>query len=125
MGFTLVELLIVIAILGILYSVVAPSYSDYIIKSRRADVQQQLLQYSAILERQYTRMGGYPDEYTFSTSDYYDFNYTSDATSNSSDGTSFLITASPKGAQKSDECGALKVDQTGEKTANLSSCWIN
>ena len=39
-GFTLVEILIVIAILGILYSVALPAYTEHMQRSRRADIQQ-------------------------------------------------------------------------------------
>lgn len=44
-GFTLIELLIVVAILGILYSVAMPSYIEHMERSRRADIQQVMLQH--------------------------------------------------------------------------------
>ncbi|MBQ4799242.1 type IV pilin protein [Pseudoalteromonas sp. MMG006] len=122
-GFTLIELMIVIAISGILYSVALPSYTSYIQKSRRADVQQALLQQTAILERQYTRVGGYPATYTFPDSDYYSFTYTTDATAGMSNGAEFTIEAAPKSAQSSDECGKLSVNQSGIKSADKSQCW--
>jgi len=75
-GFTLVEILIVIAILGILYSVALPAYTEHMQRSRRADIQQELLQYSASLERIYSRNGGYPNAFVTQNTDYYTFTYT-------------------------------------------------
>ncbi|ALS32942.1 type IV pilus assembly protein PilE [Pseudoalteromonas translucida KMM 520] len=122
-GFTLVELMIAIAILGVLYSVALPNYTSYIQHSRRADVQQVLLQQTAVLERQYTRVGGYPKTYTFPASDYYAFSYQSDASQGGSDGSEFSLKATPKGAQSSDKCGALVVNQSGIKSAATEKCW--
>lgn len=122
-GFTFIEIMIVIAIIGILYAVALPNYTSYIQKSRRADVQQVLLQQTAILERQYTRVGGYPASFTFPSSDHYSFSYSSDATKGSSDGSEFTLTATPTGAQSGDQCGSLSIDQSGIKTAGAAQCW--
>nr|WP_045984456.1 MULTISPECIES: type IV pilin protein [Pseudoalteromonas] len=115
--------MIVIVIIGILYAVALPSYTSYIQQSRRADVQQVLLQQTAVLERQYTRVGGYPATFTFSASDYYSFKYTSDASKGASNGSEFIIEVTPKGAQSGDECGKLSVNQSGTKSASKSQCW--
>ena len=73
MGFTLVEIMIVVAIIGILTAVALPAYTEYVKESRRVDAQQYLLQLSGTLERNYTRLGEYPaeDSITPETSDYY------------------------------------------------------
>lgn len=52
-GFTLIELMIVIAIIGILVSVVMPSYRHYVLESQRSDTQGKLLQILELQERFY------------------------------------------------------------------------
>lgn len=122
-GFTLVEILIVIAILGILNAIAMPSYSSYIQQSRRADIQQVILQQAAVLERQYTRVGGYPETYTFPDSEFYLLSYQSDAASGESDGSQYYIQAKPIASQSDDSCGKLGLDQTGTKHSEDVGCW--
>tara|TARA_B110001454_G_scaffold24576_1_gene24132 strand:+ start:11679 stop:12218 length:540 start_codon:yes stop_codon:yes gene_type:complete len=64
-GFTLIELMIVIAIIGILVSVVMPGYRHYILESQREDTKAKLLQVVQLQERFYlntttytTNLGG-------------------------------------------------------------------
>lgn len=52
-GFTLVEILIVIVIISILTSLAAVSYRQYIVKSRRTAVQEEMLQYQQSMEEYY------------------------------------------------------------------------
>ena len=58
-GFSLIELMIVVAIIGILAGIAFPSYQESIRKANRTDAQTELLQFSAALERQYVRTGNY------------------------------------------------------------------
>ncbi|WP_282041534.1 type IV pilin protein [Halomonas alimentaria] len=53
-GFTLIELMIAVAIIGILASIAYPSYTRYVERSLRADAQAGLMEASQILERCYT-----------------------------------------------------------------------
>lgn len=53
-GFTLIELMIVVAVIGILSAIGFPSYREYVAKSRRAEVRAVLLEASQWMERHYS-----------------------------------------------------------------------
>ena len=59
-GFTLIEVMIVVAIVGILSAIAYPSYAEYIRRGHRADARAGLLQAQQYLERASTATGVYP-----------------------------------------------------------------
>jgi type IV pilus assembly protein PilE len=117
-GFTLIELMIVVAVIGILAAVAYPSYQDSVRKSRRADGQTALLQAVQVAERFFTRNNSYLGVDIAAASDegHYDLTFEGDANS-------FDITAAPAGAQASDRCGELTINELNVKGGAVADCW--
>lgn len=60
-GFTLIELMIVVAIVGILAAIALPSYEESIARTKRSDATGGLLEFASVLERHYTENSTYCD----------------------------------------------------------------
>lgn len=121
-GFTLLELLIVVALIGILAAVGYPSYQSSMLKGHRAEAQADMLEAAGFIERIYTENGNYTAAVLpFSVSPR--TGTTSYALTLANNATSFTITATPSGAQSNDPCGTLTVDSTGAQTAAMAGCW--
>lgn len=129
-GFTLMEVLITVAIVGILGAVAYPSYSNYVIKSKRAEPQKELLQLANLMEQYYIDQRTYTDDLsdlgksgaTYLTES---GNYTMSASIDAT-GETFTLTASIKSgsSQASDsECASMSINHTGSKTATNATCW--
>ena len=117
-GFTLIELMIVVAVVGILAAVAYPSYLDQVQKTRRADGKAALLQAVQQAERFFTQNTTYVGAPVAAASaeGHYTLTYAPTATS-------FLITATPGGVQGSDPCGALTITQANVKGGGAADCW--
>lgn len=129
-GFTLIELMIAVAVVGILGAIAIPSYSEYVRRGHRAEARAGLLQAAQWLERASTATGTYPLTAAFPSalasvpSNRYGISL------NSTDGRTFTLTATPKGAQTGDKCGNYTLTQSGLRGANgattgtiVSDCW--
>jgi type IV pilus assembly protein PilE len=127
-GFTLIELMIVVALLAILVAIGYPSYRDQVMKTRRAEGMGELLALADRMERYYSGNGTYngatlgpdaDDVYETSTEK---GNYTLGITSATT--TLFTITATPVAPQDKDKCGTFTLTSSGQKSASGGNdCW--
>ncbi|SEG76846.1 type IV pilus assembly protein PilE [Marinobacterium lutimaris] len=135
-GFTLIELMITVAVVGILAAIAYPSYQEYVKESRRSNARVDLLQLAQFMERYYTSNGRYTASggvaptlpYSQSPKDgstkYYDLSLPAAALTNST----YTLQAVPKGAMNGDRCGTLTLTHTGVKgvqggSSGADDCW--
>lgn len=135
-GFNLIELMIVVAIIGILATFAYPSYQEYIQKSRRSDAMGALTGLANAMERYFTQNGRYvdadgdpptlgtggifPNKSPIDGSEtFYNLTIDEDAT----DASTYRLVATPTGPQASDRCGTLAIDHTGAREADETDCW--
>jgi type IV pilus assembly protein PilE len=128
-GFTLIELMIVIAIIGILASIAYPSYTAYVERGRRSDGQSALLDLSHRMDQYFSENKSYEGATLtqlgvkeISPESYYTLSI-----ANLADNT-FTVNATPIGAQSSDSCGTLMMNQLGQRgftgaSGSLADCW--
>lgn len=131
-GFTLIELMIVVVVIGVLAAIAYPSYQEHIRKSKRADAQASLMELSQFMERFYsangkyrtaanvaptlpftsTPRGGGAANYTLALSAITDFGYT--------------LTATRVNSMANDSCGNLTLTHTGVRGSSAgvaAECW--
>ena len=127
-GFTLIEMLIVVAIVAILATIAYPAYQNYIQRTRRADGKELAMRIAAAEERYFTNLNRYTTDLSAvavgSTSE--KAYYTAVVTTDHDDQT-YLITLTPQSPQDADACGDLTINNTGFKgfsgAESNGKCW--
>ena len=131
-GFTLVEMVIVVLIIGVLASIAYPAYQNSVVKTRRNAAKACLSEASGFMERFYTTstlsyVGGDAAWPGCTAGNDVNNHYTVRITV--ANPRSYTINATPRGLQlaKDTDCGALGLDNIGNKTVTGSKpvdyCW--
>lgn len=125
-GFSLIELMVAVAIVGILAGIAYPSYVEYVTQSNRTEGQRELLRLASQMEQYYLdhraytdnmkNLGEIKDPFVSDSG-----NYKIDA---SVTGDTFTLTATAQGdmATKDSACKTMTVTDTGAKSPS-SGCW--
>lgn len=128
-GFTLIELMIAVAVVGILAAIAYPSYQAQVLKGRMSQAQADLLEVAQFMERCFASNNTYQNCALPVTASprtgtaYYAITLATPAR------TEFTLTATPNaaGGQNQQICGTLTIDQTGRRqfsgAADARQCW--
>lgn len=143
-GFTLIEVMVVVAIIGILASIAYPSYTEYVRRGQRSKAQTALMEAAQFMQRYYAANNGYNKDLSGKA---LEESVVQGALSNSSElaydvsfakdfptATAYVLVMKPTkgGRMDGDKCGSFTLDQTGFKditgqpsgsTATAKDCW--
>lgn len=135
-GFTLLELMVTVAIIAILAAIAYPNYQDYVVKTRRSAAAVCLTEVSQFMERFYTTNLRYDVSTGGSAvtlpalqcmndiAAHYTISFGAGPTA-----TTYTLQAVPLGGQATRDvkCGTLQLNQAGAKaktgTGTVAECW--
>jgi type IV pilus assembly protein PilE len=125
-GFTLVELVVVVAIAAILATIAIPNYSEYVLRSNRTSAQGFITDIASRQAQFFIDRRTYATTVTalnMATPTEVATRYNVAIAVNAGPPLTYTVTATPTGPQLNDRCGALTIDQAGNKTAAATRCW--
>ena len=125
-GFTLVEIMVVVAIIGILAAIAIPSYQKQVQKSNRANAQAFLMNVAQKQQLYLPSARSYAADLTelqlpapTDVTKFYDITMTNGA----GPPPTFTVTATPKGTQATDQFGTMTIDAAGTKGSASGTSW--
>ena len=134
-GFSLIELMVTVAIVGVLAAIAYPSYTEYVNRSKRAEATAALLAATQALERYYSvnntylNAGALAAVFATRVPASGGQNYAIAAQGNPT-ATTYLLRATRNGSMAADACGDFQLSHTGERslaagthTKALDDCW--
>ena len=138
-GFTLIEVLVVIAIIGILLKIAVPAYTTYVQQAHRTDAKNALLDLAAREEKYFslnntytadpTQLYGtgatFPMPISTNGTAYYNLIAPTITAPTTATAATFSASASPiaGSSQASDSCGTFTINSYGVTSAATSNCW--
>jgi type IV pilus assembly protein PilE len=126
-GFTLVEIMIVVAIVGILASIAYPAYVDHVRRAARSDAKAVLMETAQFMERYFTTnntylgaalLSGVSPKGASGSGVKYNISFSAGPSA-----AGFTLQAAPTGVQSGDSCGTLTLSNTGAQTPSTAGCW--
>jgi len=121
-GFTLLELMIVVALVAILATLAYASYTNYVFRVHRADGREMLMRVAAAQERFFTNQNVYSSSVTAAAPAGLGFSsaasekgYYNVAIVLTNGGQGYTLQGAPQNSQATDACGQLTITNTGQK----------